>query len=325
MAAMLHFFPDLNADIEKQCGVKVSGYLEGSTMVHFDGRPSAIKDAKKMLDNKLQLIMDDSIQLPYIELIPSANKILEREGLRVFVITSVSVPTVHLCAYEHMQLESAKRVLKSRPFENYIDLPTDDLRVFLNSKISDLQAAHGVCITMQPKKAIITAYIKDDVHAARHDLKQLVNDVTKLSVPLKCSHLFHLYLNTILIKEPTEEERGFTSSLPAKISFRRDSGEIFLTGTQQAIEQAQGAIQRDILSHVQHKEFSFCCNICFLSQIKKHVFTPFLDQEKLDFVYFDEAPKKPSNVETNEFSIVIFSRIHEHFIRICTALEVREA
>lgn len=320
MAAMLHFFPTLNDEIERQCCVKVSGCIKGSTMVQFEGSPSAIKNARLMLEKKLQLIVVDSFQLPCLELIPSANKRFERDGLQVFVIPSVSVPTVHLCAYEHMQMENAMKVLKCRPFENYIDLPTDDLHSFLNSKISDLQAMHGVFITMQPKKVMISSYIKEDVHAARHDVEQLVNDVARLSVPLKCSQLLHMYLNTILIKSPTEKDKVFASSLPAEISFGR--GEIFVTGTQKAIEQTKDAIQRNILSHVLQKEFPFCCNILFLSQIKEHIFTPLKVQEKLDFVNFDNAPKKSSNVETKEFSIFIFSQVRDHFSRICSALEV---
>ena len=320
MAAMLHFFPTLNAEIQKQYCVIVSGYSEGSTVVRFEGS-SSIRDARVMFERYMQRIIIDSIQLPCAELIPSANKRLEREGLQAFVTQMESIaPTVKLYACDSVQMENAMRVLKKRPFENYVDVPTEDLSPELRSKILDLKATHGVVISIQPNKVLISSYVKDDTHAARQDVERLVAEVTKLSLPLKCSQQYHSYLNMVLINKPTKERQAIVSSLPAEISFIR--GEIILTGTRQAIQQAQEKLQSCVLSNLQHRVFKFHCNTRFLSQIKQYVLIPMKAQEELDFVYFDDMSKKPSNTESKEFSIVIFSQIHDHFNQICTELEV---
>ena len=325
MAAMLHFFPNLRTEMLQQFGVRLLGYAEGSTVVQFDGAASsAIKDARQLFEAQLKRILFDSVQLPCIQLIPSANRRLENERLQVFVTqTTPSTSTVQLCGCESTQMDRAMRVLKSKPIENYVEVSTGDLSYDLRDKISGLEATHGVAIVLHPNKVIITSYIKDDTHAARQVVERLVAEMAELSVPLKCSQQFHLYMYMVLIKNPTEEGKVLVSSLrPAEISFR--NREIFLTGTRQAVQQAQEKLQSCILSDLQHRDFKFHCNSRFLSQIKQYVLATMKGQEKLDFVYFDDMPKrKPgSTAEAKEFSIAIFSRIPDHFSQICRELEV---
>ena len=147
-----------------------------------------------MFEGYLKRIIINSIQLPYIELIPSANKRLKREGLQVFVTQMEPfAPTVQLYACESVQMERAMRAFQARPFETYADVPTEDLSPELCSKILDLKAIHGVVISMQPNKVLITAYVKDDTHAARQDAERLVAEATKISVVLKCPQQCHSY------------------------------------------------------------------------------------------------------------------------------------
>ena len=318
MAAMLHFYPTLNDEIQKQYGVRLLGYVEGSTTVTFEGSFSATKNARTVFARQLENIVIDSVQLSCVQLVPSAIKRLGWQVLAFQLNLPSSDPTLQLCGCDVIQLEKAKKLLNSKPFENCVYFPTaDGLSSDLNNKILDFQTTHKVAIAIQGNKIVITSYDKDSVHAARHDVEQLLSELTKQSLSLKCPQLHHLYLNTILLKIPTEEAKAFVASLPAKIDFKK--GEILLTGTQQAIEQAEKTLLSSFLCDLQHKEYRFNCNTRFLSQIKQYVFTVLREQEKLDFVYTDDMPRK---AEAKEFRIVIFSRVHNHFIQICKELEV---
>ena len=296
-------------------------------MINFSSESfSAVKCARQIFQEKLQQLAVDNVTLPCVELVISAKKRLENEGIQV-VVSDVST-SLQLCSMKKEELERALIIVRGKPFESRVEIPSNTAEE-ISGDIINLRKSYSVHMLKHRGAVIIRGFVEDDVHAAYQCVKKMV---ARVSETLNCTPEQHMYLCKALFKEPTEQGEALRTSLPAKLYSLE--GMISLVGSPKAVEQSCEEILRsDIFSGLKHYQtFQFTCSVAFISQIEEFVFKQFEDHQ-LDFSYYiPDTQRKPigdkaapvGKEKNKGFSITVYSGTPDHFSTICTEMEVRQ-
>ena len=327
MDILIQLYPNLRSEIQTNHSVTIGGYEPGSSIITFtNGSSSAVKIARQVFQEKLQQVVIEDVPLACVELVSSAKKRLEMEGIQVLV-TEVGT-SLQLCSLGRKELERALMIVRGKPFEDLVQLSSTSVEA-ISGDINNLQDGYAVHISVNSGAVIIRGFVEEDVITASKCVQKLIANASIMREPLNCSPEQHAYLCKALIKEPTEQGKSLVSSIPAEVSFIR--GKISLVGSPEAVQQSREVILRSELFcrlKLQNK-FPFTCSVAFISQIVQHIFKQY--EDKLDFAYYipdaqlKQAGKKgaPITKEKNKgFSITVFSGTPDHFSKICTELEV---
>ena len=327
MAVLIQLCPNLHSEIQKKYSVTVAGYEQGSNTISFsNGSSSAVRCARQMFQERLQQVAVDDIPLPCVELVTSAKKRLEREGIQVMVIEDGMA--LQICSLGREELERALIIVRGKPFEDSVETPPTAAEAISRDR-NDLQESFAVHINVSRGTVFIRGFVKEGVSAACQCVRKMIASALIKREPLSCTPEQHIYLGKVLINEPTEQGKALVSSLPAEVTFVK--GKISLVGSPEAVQQSREEILRsDIFSRLRlWKTFAFTCSIAFISQIEQFVLKQL--EDKLDCTYYvpadtqrKPAGKKgaPMTKENKGFSITVFSGTPDHFSQICAQLEV---
>ena len=330
MALLIQLCPNLHSEIQKRHSVTVHGYEQGSSTINFSSESfSAVKCARQIFQEKLQQLTVDNVTLPCVELVISAKKRLENEGIQV-VVSDVSA-SLQLCSMKKEELERALIIVRGKPFESHFEIPSNTAEE-ISGDIINLQKSYSVHMLKHRGAVIIRGFVEDDVHAAYQCVKKMVARASVMCETLNCTPEQHMYLCKALLKEPTEQGKALRSSLPAELSICR--GKISLCGSPEVVKKSCEEILRsDVFSGLRcHQTFPFTCSVAFISQIEVFVLKQFEDRQ-LDFSYYiPDTQRKPigdkaapvGKEKNKGFSITVYSGTPDHFSTICTEMKVRQ-
>ena len=329
LALLVQLCPNLHSEIQKKHFVTVHGYEQGSSMINFSSESyPAVKCARQIFQEKLQQLAVDEVTLPCVEMVTSAKKRLENERIQV-VVTELGT-SLQLCSLMREELERALIIVRGKPFEDRVEIPSNAAEG-ISGDIISLQKSYSVHMLKNKGTVIIRGFVQKDVHAVCQFVRKMVTRASVVRETLKCTPEQHMYLWKALIKEPTEKGKALRSSLPAELhSFE---GTLSLVGNPEAVERScEEILTSDILSGLKHhRTFPFTCSVAFISQIEEFVLKKF-EERHVDFTYISDTQWKPigekgapMTKEKNKwFSITLYSGTPDHFSALCTEMEVRQ-
>lgn len=337
MTALLELHPNLPSDISQKHHVSVSGYLEGSSAIRFEGPPASIEAARAEVDGLLcqSLITELDVPFPSV-LLASLKKKLQVNGIQAHVSilpqSVVSKPTI--CSFSKDDHEQAIQVLRDGPCEKLVSVNTQDvldqIKAHPDHNFAKLSTDFSVAIHTTANTIAIQGFLPRDVQSVKKLLSKVVKEHSVKRVPLSCTSEQATYLKHVLIDHPNEETRSLVTNLCADVSYSK--GKIFLSGSPETVEEAcSQVLSGPLLAGLQIRSFPFTCHFKFLSQIEQYVLKPFQDRN-LDFIYATEVLSNPSKghgkqerivskPDEQSFTITIFSREPVVFEKVCLSLE----
>ena len=338
MSALVHLNPSLQQELSIEHGVTISGFNKTSFVIKFDGIPSAVREARKVINDFLSKAIITNIQYAFSQtLLLIAQKQLKAEQCKVYLRISDGTDDmiVTVCSFDEEHHSVATTLLNRKaPVIEEIIIPS--LTISSDSFISFLQQINqledSLCvlikdqkqqdISVHSKQIVITGFCPFRVKNAHSSIHSLLKPYLEHHIKLECKPEEVIYLCKV-----DKESESILSDLPVK--FNIEGTEIVVTGNLDCIALSKESIFNGPLLHLQFKSFPFECtrnnNIMFISLIKDYILEPFSDENKIQYYiekYEDGDGDIPSDSEVEKFQIIIYSKDKCAFRKICCQMEV---
>ena len=339
MSALVCLNPTLQETLSKEHGVTISGFYETSFVIKFDGIPSAVRAARKVINDLLSNATITNVQFVFSHsLLLITQKQLEAEQCKAYSVISNSdlqmsadKLTVTVCSFDERHHSMAITLLDRKdPMIEEISIPPltisnddliqqlkqleDDFCVLIQQEIRDINE-HS-----RQNLIEITGYCPSRVKNAQSSVISLLKLYSEQQVKLECKPEEVIYLCKV-----DKESRSILSSLPVKVSTQ--GGEIMITGNHDCIVQSKKLVFSGPLLHLQFKSYTFKCKSIFLSPIKHYILEPFAAEYGIQY-YIDKSENNSHidgdvsiDPEIEGFRIIIYSKNEYVFTQVCCEME----
>ena len=298
MLVLITCIPNLVKDIETRWNVTVTGFIEGSTCLNFEG--DSIQMAYKYVIECLGSCRSKefpccnidislvTVAVAYIKKVGIAVVICNTSGERLLLnarIVSTDVLVVHSLSVK--EIDRAICILETSPHKKEVELPSKDMLTKLQENFEEFQTTYTLSLRASANNVIIQGYEEKDVIALHEKLKKLIDDLTIRTVEFNASKEKVQFLKHIMFDKPTERAKALLSSLSNSMSLKVQNSPVTftLTGSLGAIEKGIKSIERELLGNFQVEAVHSRCHLNFLSQIEKYIREP-LEKELNVVIYY---------------------------------------
>ena len=342
--ALTHLSLDLPDTIEAECGVSLTGFHPGSSELALDSESGDITRARMRLLAELEAVFVHKKKLSMkSNLIASAQRFIECRKVQVI-----------MCIHEHggLVLASTKQgsndtdeqlhvVLCGKPRETLTNIyhslcakpPCETVKMTASqfaaldataeNGVEILHQEYGVVLSYNPDECYVAiqGYNHSDVKAVFRILYNSKQTVCKTQT-FDCSKEEAIYLNHVLLKNPTDEGEELLAALQAECSttVKCANNRILLVGPVASLDSAVRRIKySSLLRELQSKVFRYYgCNPTLLTDLKSTVHSLEESHEVVVvLIVKKEEDKRPCNVD-----ITLLSTSIESFEAVCQALQV---
>lgn len=149
MSALVYLNPSLQETLSKEHRVTISGFYEASFVIKFDGIPSAVTAARKIIDDLLSNAIITNVQFAFSQsLLLIAQKQLEAEHCQTYSVISecdsnselqmsdtvTEKLTVTVCSFDERHYSMAVTLLdKKDPITEEVLIPPLTISIMTNS------------------------------------------------------------------------------------------------------------------------------------------------------------------------------------------------
>ena len=310
------------------------GFHKGSTVIKFDGSPTAVHGARQEVEKLLSNFVMQEVLLKHpTVLVDSLKKRFQEEEIHVHLDQlPEATSSLHIYSFSRVHLNRALTILEDKPFESCIQIhPGTDLRKLTDAcNAAVLKKGYSVALLMPSKdrgtegELVVHGFSKQEVQSAQQLLETLVDNFTVKISPLQCTQEQMAYVKQFLLENPNQEAQLLLEALAPHVQVTSQEDTVLLTGTSEAIQKANTQIlESHLFQGVFFDTIPFNCHSDFLAQIQHYIIKP-LEQEGRLNVLFTSNKSPPSSAEssTTTFSISVFSRKMEDLTQASSLLKV---
>ena len=219
--------------------ITMVGFHKGSTVIKFDGSPTAVHGARQEVEKLLSNFVMQEVLLKHpTVLVDSLKKRFQEEGINVHLDQlPEAMSSLHIYSFSRVHLNRALTIFEDKPFESCIRIyPGTDLRKLTDaSNTAILKKGYSVALLMPSKdrgtegELVIYGFLKQEVQSAQQLLEALVDNFTQTEMcqlehptshfgiwkkrwkelKRKCEEKFDLMFS--FKHEPTPKGEGFTA------------------------------------------------------------------------------------------------------------------
>ena len=309
------------------------GFHKGSTVIKFDGSPTAVHDARQEVEKLLSsFVMQEVLFQHPTVLVESLKKRFQEEEIHVHLDQlPEATSSLHMYSFSRVHLNRALTIFEDKPFESCIQIyPGTDLRKLTDAcNAAILKKGYSVALLMPSKdrgtegELVVHGFLKQEVQSAQQLLETLVDNFTVKISPLQCTPEQMAYVKQFLLENPNQEAQSLLEALAPHVQVTSQENTVFLSGTSEAIRKASTQIESH-LQNISYDTIPFNCHSDFLAQIQHHIIKP-LEQEGHLNVLFTSNKSPLCSAEsstTTQFSISVFSRKMEDLTQASSLLKV---
>ena len=131
MSALVYLNPHLRQALSNEHGVTISGFDETSFVIIFDGIPSAVREARKIINDKISKAIVTNVQCTFSQsLLLIVRKQLEAEQCKVYFSSELNISdntnnlTVTVCSFdERHHCVAVKLLNRKEPIVDEVIIP----------------------------------------------------------------------------------------------------------------------------------------------------------------------------------------------------------
>ena len=309
------------------------GFHKRSTIIRFDGFPTAVRDARQEVEKILSnfVMQEIPFQHPTV-LLDSLKKRFQQEDIHVYLDQlPEATSSLHMYSFSRVHLNHALRILEDKPFESRIQIyPGTDLTKLTDAcNAAILKEGYSVILLMPTKdrgtegELVVYGFLKQEVQSSQQLLETLVDHFTVKIAPLRCTPEQMAYVKHFLLENPTQEAQLLLEDIAPHVQVTSQADTVLLSGTSEAIQKANTQIfESHLFQGVFFDTTPFNCHSDFLAQIQHYIIKPLEREGNLNVLF--TYNKFPSSTEgsTTTFSISVFSRKVEDLAQASNHLKV---
>ena len=311
------------------------GFHKGSTVIKFDGFPTAVRDARQEVEKLLSdfVMQEVPFQHPTV-LVDSLKKRFQQEGIHIYLDQlPEATSSLHIYSFSRVHLNRALRIFEDKPFESRIHIyPGTDLAKLTdacNTAIS--KKGYSVVLLMPTKDSrgtegelVVYGFLKQEVQSSQQLLETLVDHFTVKIAPLQCTPEQMAYVKHFLLENPTQEAQLLLEAIAPHVQVTSQADTVLLSGTSEAIQKANTQIfESHLFQGVFFDTIPFNCHSDFLAQIQHYIIKPLKQEGSLNVLFtYNKFPPSSAESSSTTFSISVFSRKVEDLAQASNCLKV---
>ena len=295
--ALAHLSPDLPDTIEAECGVSVTGFHPGSSELALDSEAGDVTRARMRLLAELEAVFVHKKKVSMkSNLIASAQRFIESRKVQVvmcirehggLVLASTNQGSnaadeqlhVVLCGRPRETLTNIYHSLCAKPSCETVKMTASQfaaLDASAESSLEMLQQEYGIALSYNSDECYVAiqGYNHSDVKAVFRILYNSKQTVCKTQT-FDCSKEEAIYLNHVLLKNPTDEGEELLAALQTQCSttVKCVNNRILIAGPTSSLDSAVKRIRESsLLKQLQTRVFHyFGCNPALLTDLKSTV------------------------------------------------------
>ena len=322
-------------ELSKKYNITMVGFHKGSTVIKFDGSPTAVRNARQEVEKLLSdFVMQEVLFQHPTVLVDSLKKRFQEEDIHVYLDQlPEATSSLHMYSFSRVHLNRALRILEDKPFEGYIKIyPGTDLTKLTdacNAAVS--KKGYSVVLLMPTKDSrgtegqlVVYGFLKQEVQSAQQLLETLVDHFTVKIAPLQCTPEQMAYVKYFLLENPTQEALLLLEAIAPHVQVTSQADTVLLSGTSEAIQKANTQIFESYLFQgVFFNTIPFNCHSDFLAQIQHYIIKPLEQEGSLNVLLtYNKSPPSSAESSSTTFSISVFSRKVEDLAQASNCLKV---
>ena len=337
MLVLMVCMPNLVKNIKTSWNITVTGFHEGSTRLNFKGDnfqmayQYVMKHAGLCKSKELHCNMDTpllAIAIKSIKKLRISVVICNTDGECLLpVLESVKGVYNDVVAIHSLYVEEIDRVigiLECSPHSRRIAIPSKDIKHQLKVRINELQIKYMVSLVLKAG-IIIQGYLEDDVIAAYEELKELIDDLSQVTIEYSNSREEIQFLRYVMFYKQTEQAKMLLAHLSESLSLKIQKSKTSLTLTGDPVATTEGIkiIDEQLLGNFQVETFGYRCHPDFVQLIKESVKEPV--EKDLDVViyYFSvNGSEQLEPVKSVKIYVKVYSTDSTDFKRACNIIRV---
>ena len=309
------------------------GFHKGSTVIKFDGFPTAVRNARQEVEKLLSdLLMQEVLFQHPTVLVDSLKKRFQEEDIHVYLDQLPdATSSLHMYSFSRVHLNRALRILEDKPFEGCIKIypGTDLIKLTDACNAAVSKKGYSVVLLMPTKdrgtegELVVYGFSKQEIQSAQQLLETLVDHFTVKIAPLQCTPEQMAYVKYFLLENPTQEALLLLEAIAPHVQVTSQADTVLLSGTSEAIQRANTQIfESHLFQGVFFDTIPFNCHSDFLAQIQHYTIKPLGQEGSLNVLL--TYNKFPSSAESSSttFSISVFSRKVEDLAQASNRLKV---
>ena len=331
---MLSLFPQLSVGLSLKYNITMVGFHKGSTVIKFDGSPTAVHDARQEVEKLLSnFVMQEVLFQHPTVLVDSLKKRFQEEDIRVHLDQlPEATSSLHMYSFSRVHLNRALTILEDKPFESCIRIyPGTDLSKLIDAcNAAILKKGYTVALLMPSEdrgaegKLVVYGFLRQEVQSAQQLLETLVDHFTMKIAPLQCTPEQMTYVKHFLLENPNQKAQLLLEALAPHVQVTSQEDTVLLSGTSEAIQKANTQIlESHLLQGVFFDTTPFNCHSDFLAQIQHYIIKPLEQEGHLNVLFtYNKSPPSSAESSTTTFSISVFSRKVEDLTQASSLLKV---
>lgn len=342
MLVLMVCMPNLVKNIKTSWNVTVTGFHEGSTCLNFKGDnfqmayQYVMEHAGLCKSKELHWNMDSSLLTIAIK---SINKlrisvvICNTDGECLLPVLEnvkgVYNDVVVIHSFYVKEIDHAISILQCLPHSRQIALSSKDIKHQVKGRINKFQRKYTVSLQVLREDIVIQGYLEDDVVTAYEELKELIDDLSQVTIEYSNSRVLFReelqFLKYVMFYKQTEQARMLLAHLSESLSLKiqKSRTSFTLTGSPIATTEGIKIIDEQLLGNFQVETFGYRCHPDFVELIKKSVKVPV--EKDLDVViyYFSvNGSEQLEPVKSIRIYVKVYSNDSTDFKRACNIIRV---
>lgn len=292
--------PNLVKNIKSSWKVTITGFVEGSTCLHFmgDNFQIAYEYVMKHVDlcksKEFHCNMESSLVAGAIKCVQKMGisvVICNTDGMCLFPVlenaknVNITVLVIHSLFVK--EIDRAIDLLRCSPHSRQLKLPSQNIKDQLKKSIKQFSSQYLVSLQVLTDDIVIQGYVEDDVIAIYEKIKELIDDLSKDTIEYTNSREEIQFLRYIMFYKPIEQAKGLLSGLSESLSLKiqKTKTSFSLTGNPIAITKGIKQIEQ-LLDNFQVETVRFRCHPDFLQLINESVKEPIERELNVVIYYF---------------------------------------